>query len=502
MTNWFSQTLTQSALVRPLASLLVVLVTALSPLTAADPQEADYYRMIPFTLPENEVLEVGGFQFLPDGSVALSTRRGEIWIIENPLQDPPEELRWKRFAHGLHEVLGLAYRDGWLYATQRGEVTRLKDTNGDGVADVFETVNDDWMITGDYHEYAFGSKFDRDGNLWVVLCLTGSFGSDAIYRGWCLRITPDGKSIPTVSGIRSPGGIGMNEHGDVFYTDNQGPWNGTCELKWLRPGKFVGHPGGNRWYDLAKDTMGPRPADPKDGSRFHIEAGKIPEYEPPVILFPYGKMGQSASGIACDLSAGKFGPFAGQLFVGDQTHSTIMRVDLEQVDGHYQGACFPFRQGFGSGSLATEFAPDGSLLVGGTNRGWGSRGTKPFAIDRLVWTGEVPFEIQHMRAKPDGFELTFTTPADRESASKPEAYQLGTYTYLFQGNYGSPEVDHTSPTITRVDVAEDGLTARLFIEGLQVGHVHELHADGVRSKDGHPLLHREAYYTLMYRPGQ
>ena len=94
-------------------------------------------------------------------------------------------------------MLGLAYRDGWLYVTQRGEVTRIKDSDGDGQADVFETFSDAWDITGDYHEYAFGSKFDRDGNLWVALSLTGSFTSEAKFRGWGLRITPEGKAIPT-----------------------------------------------------------------------------------------------------------------------------------------------------------------------------------------------------------------------------------------------------------------------------------------------------------------
>src|SRR5690606_32244389 len=135
-----------------------------------------------------------------------------------------------------------------------------------------------------------------------------------------------------------------------------------------------------------------RPQDPQSGSRFHIEAKKIPEYHPPVILFPYSKMGQSAAGIACDLSGGKFGPFAKQLFVADQTHSTVMRCSLEKVNGRYQGACFPFRQGFQSGRLALELTKGGSLFVGGTNRGWGSRGTKPYSLERLVWTGKVPFE--------------------------------------------------------------------------------------------------------------
>ncbi len=162
-------------------------------------------------------------------------------------------------------------------------------------------------------------------------------------------------------------------------------------------------------------------------------------------------MGQSASGIDCDLSGGKFGPFAKQLFVGDQTHSTVMRVFLEKVNGRYQGACFPFRSGFGSGNVPMRFAPDGSLIVGGTNRGWGSRGPKPFALERLVWTGKTPFEIHEMHAKPDGFELTFTQPVDPKTAGDPKSYSMKTFTYIYRAEYGSPEVDQTTPTIDRVD---------------------------------------------------
>jgi hypothetical protein len=213
-------------------------------------------------------------------------------------------------------------------------------------------------------------------------------------------------------------------------------------------------------------------------------------------------MGQSASGIASDPSAGKFGPFAGQMFVGDQSHSTVMRVFLEKIDGVYQGVAFPFRQGFGSGSLSLLFAPDGSLFVGGTNRGWGSRGSQPFALERLVWTGQTPFEIHEMRAKPDGFELTFTRPVDPQSAGDLASYDLQTYTYIYQSQYGSPEVDRTRPTIKSFTVSGDQRSVRLRIDGLQLGHIHELHLPGLRSADGEPLLHDAAYYTLNRLPKQ
>src|SRR5260370_27970790 len=138
-----------------------------------------------------------------------------------------------------------------------------------------------------------------------------------------------------------------------------------------------------------------------------VDAKRFPQLTPTAVMFPYQKMGQSAAGIDCDLSSGKFGPFEKQLFVGDQTHSTVMRVSLEKVNGRYQGACYPFRQGHSCGIVPVRFAPDGSLIVGGTNRGWGSRGTKPFCLERLAWTRKAPFEIRHTRSKPHGFARPF-----------------------------------------------------------------------------------------------
>lgn len=460
--------------------------------------EDDYYRITTFELPLEEVIEACGFQMMDDGKMAVCSRRGDLFLIHDPLAEKVSEKQFHLYARGLHEPLSLAKKDGWLYTVQRPEVTRMRDEDGDGLADVFETVADGWGISSDYHEYAFGSKFDKDGNMAITLCLTGSFNSNVPFRGWAMKVTPAGETIPMTSGVRSPGGVGANLAGDWFYTDNQGPWNGTCSLKPLPEKKFVGHPGGFRWYELATESMGKQPPMPTDKSRMHLESEKIAELVPPAILFPYNKMGKSASGITCDFTDGKFGPFAGQLFVGDQSHSTIMRVFLEKVGGHYQGACFPFRSGFASGNVGVEMTESGALFVGGTNRGWGSRGNRPFAVERLDWTGKTPFETKAMRLTEDGFELEFTQAVDPETASKTSSYKIGTYTYIYQSEYGSPEVDHTEPIIQSATTSEDGMRVRLVIDGLQRGHVHELHSDGVRNRQGQPLLHPEAYYTANY----
>ena len=463
--------------------------TAAEPL--AKPQEKDFYAIDAVEIPAEAYLEVGALEWIPDGRLAVASRRGEIWMVSDPAAGKP---RWQRFAHGLHEVLGLAWRDGWLYVTQRPEVSRLRDTSGDGVADDYETVSDGWGVSGDYHEYAFGSKFDRDGNLWIVLCLTGSFDSKVPFRGWAVRVAPDGRMIPTTSGVRSPGGIGFDGDGNVLYTDNQGPWNGACSLKHLVPGDFVGHPGGFKWYELAPDLE--KPEEPKSGSRWAAEVQRIPRLRPPAVVLPYDTMGKSAGGVACDISAGKFGPFAGQMFVTDQSHSIVMRCCLETIDGVMQGACLKFREGFRSGSLALQFAPDGSLYVGGTNRGWGSRGAGDFALERVTWIGKTPFEILAMRAVPGGFELEFTEPVDPQAAANPASYAAKGFTYIYQSSYGSPVVDEEPCPVEKAEPTADGRRVRLTLGNLREGVIHELKAAGVRSTAGLPLLHDTGWYTL------
>ena len=101
---------------------------------------------------------------------------------------------------------------------------------------------------------------------------------------------------------------------------------------------------------------------------------------------------------------------------------------------------------------------------------------------------------------PDGFELEFTKSVDRKTASDPLSYRIKSYTYLYHSSYGSDEIQTQPLTIDRAMVSEDGLRVRLTVNGLRELFVHELIAVGVRDKQGQPLLHREAYYTLNKIP--
>ncbi|MCH2149145.1 MAG: hypothetical protein MK095_06890, partial [Phycisphaerales bacterium] len=138
--------------------------------------------------PEQVSLEVGGMASLDDGTLLVCTRRGEVWAIQEPYSDEPE---YVLYADGLHEPLGLLPHDGWIYTAQRGELSRMRDVDGDHRMDELETVCDDWEISGNYHEYAFGPRIDSDGNFWVTL--NKPFGSEpfgkAHWRGWAARIS-------------------------------------------------------------------------------------------------------------------------------------------------------------------------------------------------------------------------------------------------------------------------------------------------------------------------
>lgn len=478
---------------------------------------ADAYTVEKVATPEGCVMEVGALRYLPseDGGpdhLAVATRRGEIWVLSEPdgkLGKP----QWTRYAHGLHEVLGLAWKDGSLYVTQRPDISKLTDLDGDWKADTFDVYADGWGISGDYHEYAFGTDFlpagtEYAGEIWLGLCLTGSFSSKVPFRGWGMRAVPQpnspvAKTRAITSGVRSPGGIAFNRLGEVFYSENQGPWNGPCAVKHMRPKKFVGHPGGFEWYKLADGELGEKPQEPQSGSTMMTEADKIPELEPPAVLFPYNRMGKSTSGLVFDNTEGRFGEWfnsdgTGQAYVCDQSGSTVQRMVLEKVDGHYQGACLPMLAGFSSGNLAIEQLPSGTVFVGGTNRGWGSVGKEPFALQRVRFKGEMPPAIERIGIRHDGFELTFTK-AVGDSAEAIESFECEAFRYAYQSGYGGPEIDQWIPKISKVERTSDR-TVRLTVDDFKRDFIYRVSAPGVTTTDGQPIDQPTAYYTANYLP--
>ena len=488
------------------------------------PKEEDFFKINKLRSPEGTLLEVGGLCTMPDGNLAIATRRGDVYIVENPTSPKPY---FRKFASGLHELLGIAYKNGSLYVAQRGELTRLQDANMDGKADIFETIYA-WPLSGNYHEYSYGPKIAPDGSFYVTLNL--GFGdvwwsgtSFVPWRGWALHIFEDGRMEPWATGLRSPCGISMID-GELFYTDNQGDWMGSGSIMPVKKGAFLGNPGGLVWTNMPNSPLkltqeaifskvNPRIEFSEDGRRAKPEniekesfktladiKKEVPELQMPAVWLPHGVLGISNSEIV-KIPKGVFGPFEEQLLVGDQGQSKISRVFMEKVKGELQGCAWDFRSGFQSGVLRMSWANDGSLFVGETNRGWGSAGEANEGMQRLYWNSFMPFEMKTVKAMPDGFEIEFTKPIDKKKAANLSSYLVESFNYKYTPVYGSPPVNLKKCPVKGVKVSEDGLTVRIIVGDLRQYYIHKISLDGIRDQDSsYSLVHSTAYYTLNNIP--
>ena len=472
-----------------------------------DVSEDDYYRMQTLPLPQGMKLEVGGLALTPAGQMGVVTRRGDLWLVENPDMQDRARPFYRRFAQGLHEPLGLAYHDGAFYAAQRGELTRLEDTDGDSRADQYDAVTT-WPLSGNYHEYSYGPEVLPDGRMILTFNLgwQGEGVSLVPWSGWMMEVTPEGELRPFAAGLRSPAGIGLTPEGEIFYAENQGDWVGSGRISHVEKGDFLGHPASLRWTGkpgVPKELRGVEPSDvPSTGTPMHEVAEDVPALKMPAAWFPHAIMGISTSDILTDTTEGTFGPFEGQYFVGDQGHSRVMRMDLEQVEGEYQAAVFPFRENFASGIVRLAWGPGGGLFAGMTSRGWNAKGERQYGLQRLTWTGRTPFEMETVHARPDGFKISFTRPVDPAVAGDPSVYQVSSFSYKYHQQYGSDIIRRKEHAVQGVKVDEDGRSVRLAVESPRKGYIHEVALDDtLQSESGTPLLHNTAYYTLKNIPG-
>ncbi|MFT5129038.1 MAG: hypothetical protein ACI8W8_002658 [Rhodothermales bacterium] len=477
------------------------ILLAIFAITGPAQTEADFYSIDSFEPREGQTWEISGLINFDDDRLMFCTREGYVYIVEKPYGDPKDAV-FKEWAFGLSCPLGLYKRGDWIYTAQRGELTRIKDSSGDGKADVFETVNDFVPISGNYHEYNFGPVADAEGKLWITT--NKPFGGEPYgrvdFRGWAMRYDPDtGKMETMACGLRSPAGVEASPDGEIFYTDNQGEWCNASKLSHIEKNDFHGHPHGIESAKRPESSVD-YPGDVKSGTWMKDVKEIHPTFKMPAVWLPYKKMGQSPCGMAWDTTDGKFGPYAGQLFVSDQKQARVMRVYLEKVDGHWQGACIPFRQGFECGILRVEFGSDASMFVGMSNAGWGSLGNRPWGFQRMRWTGKVPVDVHEVHATADGFEFTFNHPMDSATLEAIANYKGESYTYKLESRYGGPEDDKAPLEFTATKAAPDGKSVRVTVANLRAGYVHEVHFENLKSADGTDLLHKELYYTLVNIP--
>jgi len=460
------------------------------------------YQVENIELPKGLTGETGAIEFLPDGRLVACFLRGEVMIYD------PKTKKWHLFASGLHEPLGLLIIDEKeMLVMQRPELTRLKDTDGDGKADLFETVTDEFGMSGNYHEWNYGPVKDQQGNLYIGLNTASEYGkvmpevrgkldttlvpgkplqkfSAVPYRGWIMQITPGGKILPYASGLRSPNGLVIDDLNRLFVNDNQGDWVGTSVLYQIEKDHFYGHPASLLWKE------GWNKGDPSKLPIPELESIRTKG----CVLYPHGIIAASPSQPVIDRSGGKFGPFAGQIFVGEMNQERILRVMMEEIGGQLQGACLPFldNHGLRKGNNRLAFASDGSLWVGQAQHGYAG----DLGIQRIVYTGKSPMDILTIHLLKDGFELIFTQPVSDSLPMDTSHFHFRHYYYDYHLKYGSDQYDVQDVAVSRVELSVDRKVIRLKLPVIKAGYVYELTLTDIFSEKGMVLQNKVICYTV------
>jgi glucose/arabinose dehydrogenase len=481
--------------------------------TATHKPSDEAYIVEQITMPKGLLGQAGGIDFMPDGRLVACFMRGEVMTYNTKTKE------WRLFAEGLMLPLGIhAVSDSEVLVMQTPNLVRIKDTDGDGIADLYENAADDYGISGNYHEFNYGVVQDTSGNVFFSLNCGSSGGGirpivrgelnirgrDGIdghkemfsvvpYRGWVMMLSPDGKLHPFASGFRSPNGLGFDTDGNLFVTDNQSDWVPTGSLFHVQQNKFYGHPASLVWTNEWKNR------DPFNAGVSELDSMRTRAS----VLFPQGIIANSPSQPLADATKGKFGPFAGQLFIGEINRDRIVRVMLEKVDGEFQGACIPFIDGHGlhPGNNRLAFDADGNLWVGQIGfGGWLPDSTS--GIQKIRYTGRVPMDVYTMRLTSTGFDLTFTKEPDKNSALNTANYKMRRYRYEYkkkdinEGIDDAPQVGVKEVSVTSVNLSNDRKSVSLSLSDLQPGFIYELTLGEIKSTDDQLLNNKIICYTL------
>jgi hypothetical protein len=361
---------------------------------------------LPHRNPWRALVFPGGHDFLPDGRAAVATVHGDVWLASG-IDEDLEDVVWKRFAAGLYQPLGLKVAGGKIHVLGRDRITILHDLDGDGEADLHESLTEECATSPGGHDYHTCLETDRDGNFYY-----------ASPRG-LHRVSPDGSRHETIAtGFRFPNGIGVGPGGILTVAPQEGEWTPASQICEIKPGGYYGYPG-------------PRPA-----------PGRPPGRDPPLCYIP--RHADNSTGGQVWAPAG-WGPLGGRLLALSFGRSSLLLVLRDAAGDPPQGAVVPLGLRFLSGAMRGRFRPDdGHLYVTGL-LGWVTNAIGDGSFQRVRWTGKTAAMPAGFEARSNGILLAFTEPLDRETAEDPASYSVRRWNYRYSEAYGSEEYSAVRP---------------------------------------------------------
>lgn len=434
------------------------------------------------------------------GEAFVSTRTAGIWKVVDG--------EWRLFAEGAYESIGMVVNSpNEVVIGEKAGLTRLIDSDHDHWAEKRINITDKFRFNGGYHEYLHG-PIKYNGNYLFTLNLShevmGAYkaggrymGSRGGLRGWMLSSDEQGNTELYANGFRSPAGLALSPENEIVYAENQGEFVGTSKMFKVHKGKFYGNPTG--LIDLpGKNVSSP------DVQWDAVKDSR----ELPFVLLPHGEVMNTPGSPEFLTDKINFGPFQGQMFLGDQMQSNIYRIDSQVVDGQEQAVAIPFAEGLESGAVRIRFNPaDSSLWIGQTGRGWRALGGQLAAFQRIVYDPSVTVDaIKTVKVTAEGFDIHFTQP--QSGADEAANIECDSWYYINSAKYGSPREGVRKEKVSSTRWNAEKTICHVTLDDFKVKRAQSDHsarvfrlnlANTAYGKKHGPFLSK-AYYTLYKIP--
>jgi glucose/arabinose dehydrogenase/cytochrome c553 len=368
---------------------------------------------LPVENPWRRGVRPADIQFLPDGTAVMITLDGDVWLVRG-LDETSGRVTWRRFTSGLHEPMTIAIRGGEIFAFDRNGIWRLRDTNGDGEADVHEMFANGFGQTADMREFPSQIRVGPGGEFFLA-----KGGQQATtqgkHNGSVLRVSADGRKVTVLGrGFRQPN-IGVDPvSGLVTSSDQQGNYVPSTPLFIVENGNFHGF--------LA-------PFEP-------VEKYPAPIADP-LTWIPHPVNASALSQVW--LHGANLGPLNGGLVHLGYNRPEFFRVLFNRRGKRPQAAVVSITKDIDYPPLNGAVNPaDGLLYVAGFQViGWGNVIDVTAGLGRLRRTSTpvtLPAEVAPMT---DGVLLRFDVALDPRVASDPANYSLQSWSYRRTSKYGS-----------------------------------------------------------------
>lgn len=362
---------------------------------------------LPYDNPYRALLFVSGVDFLHDGRAVVTTVHGDVWLVDG-IGSTLEELRWKRFATGLYQPLGVKVVNDEIYVVERGQLTILRDQDGNGECDEQECFNGDWHVGGSEHSFHTSLEQDLDGNFYFHC--GGDIQSPT--GGTLMQVSADGKRAVTyATGFRHPIGLGSLPDGRITGADQEGNWMPSTRVDIYKAGGFYG--------DMRTHH---RNADPK-------------LYDGPLCWLPRQLDGSAGGEVF--VNRDDFGPLSRRLLHMSYGNCRLMLLLLQEHAGVAQAGAIDLGLQFLSGIQRGRFRDsDGCLYLAGMD-GWQTAAQADGCLQRVRYTGKPCTLPVALSLERGGIKIEFNTPLDTALASDTRRYHLEQWNYLWTGEYGS-----------------------------------------------------------------